>query len=40
MAERGIYVIRVWNREVDEENLKRLIAKFAGMRQEGGDSLR
>ncbi|HQF56699.1 MAG TPA: endonuclease domain-containing protein [Fibrobacteria bacterium] len=28
MAERGILVIRVWNRQADEENLKRLITRF------------
>lgn len=33
MAERGISVIRVWNREADEENIRRLITRFLAMRQ-------
>ncbi len=33
MAERGIGVIRVWNREADEENIRRLIARFLAMRR-------
>jgi very-short-patch-repair endonuclease len=39
MTERGINVIRVWNRDADEENLKRLISKFVVNQQQHRDSL-